>query len=72
VVKLFLLHRDRAVLGAAWKGWVIKGESIVDPDGNETSQPLLRNYFWVVQIARALAAEVGQERYRAELDRLLA
>ena len=31
--------------GVGWRGWVVKDDSIVDPDGNETTRSLLHNYF---------------------------
>lgn len=60
-MRLFLLHRDRRVLSAEWQGWVIKPDAIVDPDGNETSRSQLHNYFLIVQFARQLAAERGED-----------
>lgn len=68
--KLFLLHRDRRVLGPQWRDWIIKPDSIVDPDGNETSRALLHNYFFIVQFARQMAGEHG-EAARQEFDELL-
>jgi hypothetical protein len=70
VTRLFMLHRERRVLGPAWRGWVVKHDSIVDPDGNETSRSQLHNYFWIVQFARHLAGEHGEETHR-EFYRLL-
>jgi hypothetical protein len=64
VERLFTLHRDRRVLGPSWRGWLVKPDSIVDPDGNETGRMQLYNYFWVVQFARHLAAE-RSERTRS-------
>ena len=71
VAKLFLLHRDRRVLGDTWRDWIIKPDSIVDPDGNETSRTLLYNYFWIVQFARRLAYE-REGGAGAEFEKLLA
>jgi hypothetical protein len=69
VMKLFLLHRDRRVLGGrGWDGWIVKSDSIVDPEGNETSRSLLHNYFWIVQFARSLAHERG---HSGEFEKLL-
>ena len=39
VVRLFMLHREGRVLGAQWKGWQVKPDSLVDPEGNETRPP---------------------------------
>ena len=71
VVRLFMLHRERRVLGVEWKGWLVKPDAIVDPDGNETSRTLLHNYFWIVQLARRLAYERDDPRVHAEFERLL-
>jgi hypothetical protein len=71
VAKLFLLHRDRRVLGPQWQDWIVKPDSIVDPDGNETSRSLLHNYFWIVQFARRLAYD-REDGARAEFEKLLA
>lgn len=54
VVRLFMLHREGRVLGPKWKGWLVKPDSIVDPDGSETSMTQLHNYFWIVQLAHRL------------------
>jgi hypothetical protein len=70
VTRLFMLHRERRVLGVGWRGWVVKDDSIIDPDGNETTRSLLHNYFWVVQFARHLAGEGGEES-RREFYKLL-
>lgn len=70
VAKLFLLHRDRRVLGPQWRDWVIKADSIVDPDGNETSRSLLHNYSWIVQFARRLAYD-REDGASAEFEKLL-
>lgn len=64
VMRLFLLYRDRRVLGPEWTGWVVKPDSIVDPDGNETTRSQLHNYFWVVQMARELSAARGEDAHR--------
>lgn len=71
VVRLFMLHREGRVLGPEWKGWLVKPDSIVDPDGNETSRALLHNYFWIAQFARQLAYERDDARVHAEFERLL-
>jgi hypothetical protein len=55
-LKLFELHRDRKVLGASdWDGWLVQGNRLVDPEGNETTQGQLRAYFFVYQLCRELA-----------------
>jgi hypothetical protein len=42
--KLFRLHRDRMILTPEWRGWVVKPDAIVDPEGNQMPRNLLRNY----------------------------
>jgi Phage protein len=71
VVRLFMLHRDRRVLGPEWKGWILKPDGIVDPDGNETSRSQLHNYFWIVQLARRLAYERDDPLAQGEFEKLL-
>lgn len=71
VAKLFLLHRDRRVLGPQWRGWVVKDDSIVDPDNNETSRLQLHNYFWILQFARRLTADREDARLHQEFEKLL-
>lgn len=62
VVKLWTLHRERAVLTTEWEGWIIKPEAIVDPEGNETSRNLLRGYAQILSWAHDLARRTGDER----------
>lgn len=71
VMRLFVLHRDRRVLGPAWKGWIVKPESIVDPEGAETTRKQLHGYWLIMQYARELAAERGPDALE-DFRRLLA
>lgn len=71
VVRLFMLHREGRVLDAQWKGWQLRPDSIVDPDGNETTRGQLHNYFWIVQLCRRLAYEQQDRRRQDEFERLL-
>lgn len=52
--RLFLLHRDGRVLNDTWPGWRIKGDRLVDPEGNVTTQGQLRAYSMVYQLAAEL------------------
>ena len=70
-LRLFALHRDRRILGEPWAGWLINGDSIVDPDGNATNVRQVRAYFLVIQLAAAQARELGPE-HQAMFYRLLA
>lgn len=70
-VRLFVLHRDRRVLTDEWKGWLVKRDVLVDPEGNETSRDLLRNYVLMLQFARGLADEVRGKKGRDQYFRVL-
>jgi hypothetical protein len=69
-MRLFYAAPGRTRVGPGWKGWQLKADSIVDPDGNETPRTLLHNYFFIVQYARHLAGEHGEEA-RREFYKLL-
>lgn len=71
VLRLFVLHRDRRVLSDEWKGWLVKPDVLVDPEGNETSRDLLRNYSLILQFSRALADELRGKKGRDQYLRLL-
>ena len=66
---LFRLHRDRMILTPEWRGWRVKPNAIVDPEGNETSRAALRNYQLMLEYSRGLANRTADpqemERYRA-------
>ena len=64
VRRLFALHRDGRVFGPTWTGWTVKPESLVDPDGNETSRQLLHHYAMVMQFARQMAREHSAGKHR--------
>jgi len=61
VVKLFLLHRDERVLTGKWRDWVVRGDTIVDPEGSATTRAQLHGYWLIMQYARDLARERGPE-----------
>lgn len=52
--RLFELHRERQILGHEWRGWIVKGNRLVDPEGHETTQGQLRAYYQVYQLCREL------------------
>lgn len=60
-VKLFVLHRDRQVLTPEWKGWLVKPDCLVDPEGNETTRNLLRGYGLLMQFVSFRAQDMGLE-----------
>ena len=67
--ELFLLYRNRRVLGDEWDGWSINGNLLVDPEGNETTQGQLRAYYHVYQLCRELSK--GREDAQQELATLM-
>jgi hypothetical protein len=67
-LKLFLLHRERKVLGKEWDGWLINRETLVDPEGNSTTQGQLRAYAHVYALCHEL---VKRDKEAAELLRRL-
>lgn len=56
-MRLFELHRDRKILGAEWRGWIVKGDLLCDPENHETTQGQLRAYFHVYQLMHQLMRE---------------
>lgn len=69
-LKLFELHRDRRILGKEWNGWLINQATLVDPEGNSTTQGQLRAYAHVYALCSELAK---RDRSAADLlDRLIA
>lgn len=62
--RLFVLHRDRRVLGDGWADWSVNGLTLVDPDGNVTTQAQLRAYWLVMQLAAELANRNPDDRAR--------
>ena len=57
--KLFRLHRDRMVLTKEWRGWLVKPDAIVDPEGNETNRAALHNFQLMLDYFRDLAKRSG-------------
>ena len=55
-LRLFVLHRDRKVLGPEWRGWQVVGTKLVDPDGNPTTQGQLHGYFLILQWVASVAS----------------
>lgn len=54
-LRLFTLHAERRVLGKEWTGWLINQATLVDPEGNSTTQGQLRAYAHVYALCRELA-----------------
>jgi hypothetical protein len=48
-LRLFALHRDERVLDDQWRGWRIRKGTLVDPDGNATTQAQLRTYWMLIR-----------------------
>jgi hypothetical protein len=70
-VRLFTLYRDGRVLDEGWKGFSVRGDKLVDPDGNEFDPGQLRAHWLIVQLARDLAGKDSRdlEAYRRILRR---
>jgi hypothetical protein len=71
VAKLFLLHKAERVLTGKWRDWVVRGDTIVDPDGKATTHAQLQGYWLIMQFAAELAREAGPSAH-LEFHRLLA
>lgn len=65
-LRLFELHKQRRVLGDSWAGWIVKGDRLVDPEDNETTQGQLRAYALVYQHYRELMRdnEAAKQRFQ--------
>ena len=73
-LRLFDLHRRRKVLASpCWEGWLVNGDALVDPDGNETTQTQLRAYYFLCQLAAELAHDSPEALERlAQIQRAAA
>jgi hypothetical protein len=57
-LRLFELHRDHRVLAAdAWAGWQVRGDRLIDPEGNSTTQGQLRAYAIGIRLFRDMARD---------------
>jgi len=56
-LRLFALYRDGRVLDDLWKGFGIRGDHLVDPEGHEFDPRQLRAHWLIVQLARDLASK---------------
>lgn len=68
-LRLFTLHAERKVLGKEWEGWLINKNTLVDPEGQSTTQGQLRAYAMVYALCRELAK--NDEAARGLLDRFV-
>lgn len=72
-MKLFLLYSREQVLDAMWwQGWIARRSVLVDPEGNECRQSLLRAYPLIVQLARRLVYESANRDMIELFERTLA
>lgn len=71
-LKLFVLYRDRKVLNKEWDGWLINRETLVDPEGNATTQGQLRAYAHVYALCQELARGNDEAQKILELAMLKA
>ena len=58
------------MLTPAWRGWCVRDGTLVDPEGNETSQGQLRSYFMVLQWVAAVASRDLPETLQQYYDLL--
>lgn len=70
-LRLLALHTQRRVLGKEWDGWLINGNTLVDPEGQSTTQGQLRAYAHVYALCRELARQNDKASVEL-LDRLVA
>jgi hypothetical protein len=60
-LRLFTFMRDGRLLGNPhWDGWQVRGDKIIDPEGNVTTAAQLRAYALIVDFARELARDRGE------------
>lgn len=59
-LRLFRLHAQERVLGDPWAGWIVRRDTIVDPEGNATTVAQLRGYSLILQFAREMARDRGE------------
>lgn len=65
-LRLFGLYRSERVLTGAWAHCTVRGDHLVDPDGQTVTVGQLRAYWIVMQLAAELARRAGpdaQEQY---------
>jgi hypothetical protein len=60
-LRLFALYRDGRVLDHSWKGFAIRRNHLVDPDGHEFDPKQLRAHWLIVQLARDLASRDSRD-----------
>lgn len=67
--RLFELHAQEQLLTDEWRGWHVRGGTIIDPEGNVTTENQLRCYALVYQWAADIARR--DDALRAQYDNLL-
>lgn len=65
-LRLFVLNRDGRVLDNLWKGFAVRGNKLVDPQGQEFDPAQLEAHWLIVQLAQELASRDPRafEEYR--------
>jgi len=56
-LRLWELYQSGRILGDEWNGWQARDGVLFDPEGHRTTQPMLRAYAFVWQLARELARD---------------
>jgi hypothetical protein len=64
--KLFLLHRQGRVLGQEWRDWKVRGDLLIDPEGNALTQGQIRAYQHVYALCYELLNDRPEERTRLD------
>ena len=59
-LKLFSLYRQELVLGPAWRGFIVRDGTIVDPAGVATTRAQLEGYQMVMQWAAQVASRAPE------------
>lgn len=54
-LRLWTLYHNGRILGDEWDGWHARDAVLFDPEGHRTTQPQLRAYAYVWELARELA-----------------
>ena len=54
-LRLWTLYHNGRILGDEWDGWQARDGALFDPEGHRTTQPQLRAYAYVWDLARELA-----------------
>jgi hypothetical protein len=60
VLRLVTLYREERVLEGPWARFRVRGKVLIDPEGHEFSESVLRGYHMLLQWAHGMAGELGR------------